>query len=228
MSERSDRMGAPDLRNNLLSARAVAEAFRRALEAQQPLSLVSLGTGEIIFLAYPTIPGFEVLPPSPSGIDPYRKYITDPAIRNEILEEVLHADIVGMPAPLYNGNWPEAQGFVEYYSIPTRRICDGYIGRHLHSDGGLYENLQGKRVYLIGNHVLNLQSIFAQYQIQLAGHTEVDFFADLPRVKDCVNKAQFDLAIISAGIPSLILAPWIARTLGRCALDFGCAVHYLS
>jgi hypothetical protein len=218
---------AKELKRNLLSSRQVAETFGQALAEQKPISLVSLGTGEVIFLAYPEIPGFEELPPPPSGIDPYRKYISDPAIREEIFSEVRHANIIGVSAPLYNGEWPEAEYFFQHYRLPLQLICDGYIGRLLHKDGRLYEILSHRRVFLAGNHTLNLLPIFERHQIELAGHTEVHFFEDIPRVKDCLRGANFDFALIAAGIPTLILAPWVARTLGRSALDFGCAVHHL-
>ncbi|HBF36353.1 MAG TPA: hypothetical protein DDW50_03445 [Firmicutes bacterium] len=214
------------LLNYLMSVEGVAETFRRALAEKKPISHVNLGDGEIMFLAHPQIPGFETLQ-QPSGIDPYLKYIADPAIRNEVLDGVLHADIIGMPAWLYTGNWPAAEYFLEYYSIPTQRICDSYMGRLLHSAGALYEFLKNQRVYLVGNHILNLVPLLEEHQIEVAGHTTVDYFEDIPRVKDCLSKADFDMALLSAGIPTLILSPWICRTLNRCALDFGSAIHHL-
>lgn len=219
---------SPNFYKKLYTPQRVVEAFQRALTEENPLSLVSLGNGEIIFLAYPEIPGFEKLPPVPSGIDPYRKYISDQTIRTEILEAVRHADIIGIPAPLYTGRWPEAEFFFEHYSLQVELVCDAYIGRLLHNEGILYEKLKNKRIVLLGNNALNLVPVLEKHQIELVGHTGVDYFEDIPRVKSFLEQTDFEMAIISAGVPSLILAPWIAKKLGRCALDFGCAVHYLN
>lgn len=217
---------AAKLLKNLLSVKQVAATFQQALEEKKPLGHVNLGDGEIMFLAHPQIPGFETLR-SPSGIDPYLKYITDQNIRDNVLQGVLHADIVGMPAYLYTGNWPAAEYFLDYYSIPVQRICDSYMGRLLHSDGILYDILKGKSVFLVGNHIGGLTPILEKHQIKVSGQTEVNYFEDIPRVKDCLGNAEFDMALLSAGIPTLILAPWIAENLGRCALDFGSAIHHL-
>ncbi len=216
------------LLNNLLSVQEVAKSYQQALEEKKPISHVNLGDGEIIFLAYQRIHGFENFPTSPSGLDPYAIYKSNKQIRDEVLDGVLHSDIIGMPASLYTGNWPEAEAFLDYYSVPVQRICDSYMGRFLHNTGLVYEVLKNKRVYLLGNSVLNLVPLLEKNQIELAGYTTVNYFEDIPRVKECIAKTDFDMALISAGIPTLILSPWITKTLGRCAFDFGCAVHYLN
>ena len=94
---------ASKLLNGLLSVQEVAKAFERALEEKQPISSVNLGDGEIIFLAYQRVTGFEKWP-SPSDIDPYEKYVSDQSIREAMLEGVLNSHIIAMPAPLYTGN----------------------------------------------------------------------------------------------------------------------------
>jgi hypothetical protein len=215
------------LLNNLMSVPAVAEAFRKALEEKQAICSVNLGDGEIIFLAYQRVPGFEKWPSS-SDIDPYFQYVSDSSIRAAMLEGVLQSHIVAMPAYLYTGNWPDAELFLEHFAIPTQRICDSYMGRLLHSSGLLYKILEHKRVYLIGNHGLNLLPLMEKHHIELAGHTPVNYFEDIPRVQAEIGKADFDMALLSAGMPTLILAPWIKATLNRCALDFGSAIHYLN
>lgn len=213
--------------DHVLSPKKVAEAFRRGMEEKKPISSVNLGDGEIYFLGYQRVPGFEELNPS-TALKYYEKYFTDEPVRDAVLDGVQHANIVAMPTCVFVGTWPKATYFLEYYDIPTERICDSYMGRHLHSTGLLYEMLQHKRVLLLGNHALNLVPFLEKHQIKLAGHTTVDNFEDLPRVKEYVSKVDFDMALVSAGIPTLILAPWITQTLGRCAMDFGCTVDHLN
>jgi hypothetical protein len=215
-----------ELLKNLMSVPQVARTFQKAMEEKEAISLVNLGDGEIIFIAYQRLPGFDKWP-SPSGIDPYFKFVSDQSIRDALVEGVVHSQIVAMPAYLYTGNWPAAEKVLEHFSIPTSRICDSNMGRLLHSAGLLYEILENKRVYLVGNHILNLLPILEKHHIEMAGHTTVDFFEDIPRVKAEISKADFDMALLSAGMPTLILAPWIKETLNRCALDFGSAIHHL-
>ncbi len=218
---------ASKLLNGLMSPRQVAETFQHALEEKRPINHVNLGDGEIIFLAFGRSAGFEKWP-SPSDIDPYFKYVSDSTIRDAMLDGVLGSDIIGMPARLYTGNWSEAEAVLNSFSIPTQRICDSYTGRLLHNEGLLYEILKDKRVCLLGNHVGNLVPLLKKNHTEIVGQTEVNYFEDIPRVKNYLSQIDFDIAILSAGMPTLILSPWISRTLGRSAFDFGSAVNFLS
>lgn len=226
LAERGLEM-ASRLLNGLMSTQQVAETFRQALEEKRPINHVNLGDGEIIFLAFGRSAGFEKWP-SPSDIEPYFKYISDPTIRDAMLDGVLGSYIIGMPARLYTGDWSEAEAFLNTFSIPTQRICDSYTGRLLHNTGLLYEILKDKRVCLLGNHVDNLVPFLENNHIEIGGQTEVNYFEDIPRVQNYLSQIDFDIAILSAGMPTLILSSWIRGTLGRCALDFGSAINFLS
>jgi hypothetical protein len=211
-----------ELLEKLMPVKEVAEAFRLAIAQQKPISLVNVGDGEMYFVAYKEIPYFgkadQIWAKSK-----YFQYLTDQTLKDEILDGIIHSDIIGLHA-----HWKPTVAFLDHYSaIPTNRLCDGYIGRGLHFSGLLYEICKGHRVYLVGNHVHFLLPALEKYQITVAGSTSVNYFEDIPRVKAELSRADFDLAIISAGIPSLILAPWISTTLHRPALDFGGVVHLI-
>ncbi len=209
-----------ELQQKVMSLREMAETFRRAMEEKKPICHVCVGDGEMFFISHQEIPMFQDFP---AGLKIYYPFIAD--YRDEVLNGILSSDIIGIFQ-----EWLPTAVFFDYHSIPVERycFCDGYIGRGLHYSGLLYTTiLKNKRVYLLGNEVHHLLPFLEKYQIELAGHTKVNNFQDIPRIKDCLSKADFDFALLSAGLPTLVLSPWIKRTLGRCALDFGGAIRYL-
>lgn len=46
-------------------------------------------------------------------------------------------------------------------------------------------------------------------------------YADIPRVMQRIRKHDFDLALVAAGIPAIVLCRHIADELGKVAIDFG-------
>lgn len=207
-----------DLQQKLMSQKEVAEAFGQAMAEDKPISLACLGDVEMYLIAYQKIPVFD------QGLAPgLLKYIENQALKDEILNGVLQSDIIGIFRP----KWQQTIQFFEHFAVPTEHLCDSYIGKGLHFSGLLYKILQNKRVFLVGNTVDNMLPVLEKFQIELAGKTKVNSFQDIPRVKECLSQADFDLALISAGMPSLILAPWVTRNLKRCALDFGNTVKFV-
>ena len=206
-----------------MSLREVMGAFQRAIDEKKPISLSCVGDGEMYFIAYKMLPYFSKAD-QVWGKTKYLKYLMDQSVRDQVLEGAIHSDIIGIQA-----GWPASAIFLDHYtSIPLDHICDSCIGKGLHFSGLLYELLKNKRVYLVGNYVHFLLPVLEKYQVTVAGSTTVDYFDDIPRVKDCLSKVDFDVALLSAGVPTLILAPWIARSLKRCALDFGDAINLVT
>jgi hypothetical protein len=209
-----------DLEPKLMSLREVAEAFRLAMDEKKPISHVCVGDGEMYFLGNRKIPEFYEYP---AGLALYCQFIPD--YEHEVWDGVFHSDIIGaffcQPGTIsFFNHFPNV--------LAERNLCDGYIGNGLHFSGLLYDTvLKDKRVYLIGNKVQDLLPVLDKFQIELAGYTQANNFPDIPRIKECLSKTDFDLALLSAGILSLILGPWIKRSLGRCALDFGGAIYHV-
>jgi hypothetical protein len=210
-----------ELLQKLMPLKEVAAAYRRALEKKEPISMVSVGDGEMYFVAYRDISYFGKADQVWAN-SRYSQYLNDQSLKDEVLEGIRRSDIIGLHA-----RWKPTVTFLEHYSIPADRVCDAIIGKGLHFSGLLYEICQNRRVFLVGNHVHFLLPVLEKYQITVAGSTPVDYFEDIPRVKAELSRADFDLAIISAGIPTLILAPWVAGALHRPALDFGGVVHVI-
>jgi hypothetical protein len=216
-------MNNQELLQKAMSTKEVADAFRQALAQKKPISYISVGAGEMFFLAYnKDIPYFKNVPLEQTWAKSrYYPYLKEQYIHDQLFDGITHSDIIGLPPC-----WKPTTYFLERFPcIPTGRICDAIMQKGMHFSGLLYEICKGKRVYLVGNQVKSILPVMEKFQITVAGSTPVNFFEDIPRVKEALRQTDFDLAIVSAGMPTLIIAPWISQTLHRCAFDFGGTVH---
>ncbi|MCG7380558.1 GT-D fold domain-containing glycosyltransferase [Paenibacillus sp. ACRSA] len=217
------RQYAPSLAR-LSSPHEVAEQLVGALDAQRPLSVVRLGDGELLALAADTVlPGEEV-----QELAPFLPYAgvarSTPEIRASLAEAIQGADCVGVPisrAPTFQGLlFPVLQHFGIDWS--RLKLTSSTINYGLHQSGLLLPILHGRRVLLIGSKAHELGVLLQTHGVHVAGVIgSVAGYSDIPRVMQQTAEVAFDIALVAAGIPAVILCRRIAGELGKVALDFG-------
>ncbi|MEY8740096.1 GT-D fold domain-containing glycosyltransferase [Bacillales bacterium AN1005] len=217
------RQYAPRLAR-LSSPHEVAEQLVGALDTQRPLSVVRLGDGELLTLAADTVlPGEEV-----QELAPFLPYAgvprSTPEIRASLAEAIQGADCVGVPisrAPTFQGLlFPVLQHFGIDWS--RLKLTSSTINYGLHQSGLLLPILHGRRVLFIGSKAHELGGLLQTHGVHVAGVIgSVAGYSDIPRVMQQTAETAFDIALVAAGIPAVILCRRIAGELGKVALDFG-------
>ncbi|RAI96793.1 hypothetical protein DET54_106151 [Paenibacillus pabuli] len=217
------RQYAPTL-TRLASPHEMAGHIQGALDAQRPLSVVRLGDGELLTLAADTVlPGEQV-----QELAPFLPYAgvprSTPDIRAELAEAIRGADWIGVPisrAPTFQGLlFP----VLRYFGIDWSRLnlTSSTINYSLHHSGLLLPVVQGRRVLLIGSRAAELGGLLIGRGVHVTGIIgTVEGVADIPRVMQQTAEHSFDIALVAAGIPAVILCSRIAGELGRVAIDFG-------
>ncbi|WP_248063576.1 GT-D fold domain-containing glycosyltransferase [Paenibacillus silvae] len=217
------RQYAPSL-TRLASPHELAGHIMAALDEQRPLSVVRLGDGELLTLAADTVlPALEV-----QELAPFLPYAgvpcSTPDIRAMLAEAIQGADWVGVPisrAPTFQGLlFPVLRHFGINWS--SLKLTSSTINYSLHHSRLLLPILQGRRVLLIGSQAADLGVLLHQHGIQIAGILpSVAGMADIPRVMQHAAEHTFDIALVAAGIPAVVLCRRIAGELGKVAFDFG-------
>ncbi|WFA85191.1 GT-D fold domain-containing glycosyltransferase [Paenibacillus amylolyticus] len=217
------RQYAPSLAR-LSSPHEMAGHITAALDAQRPLSVVRLGDGELLTLAADTVlPGHEV-----QELAPFLPYAgvpcSTPDIRAMLAEAIQAADWVGVPisrAPTFQGLlFPVLRHFGIDWS--RLKLTSSTINYSLHQSGLVLPLLQGRRVLLIGSQAPELAALLHNRGIHVTGIIgSVAGVMDIPRVMQQTSEHAFDIALVAAGIPAVILCRRIAGELGKVALDFG-------
>ncbi|MEC0126136.1 GT-D fold domain-containing protein [Paenibacillus pabuli] len=217
------RQYAPSL-TRLASPHEMAGHIQGALDTQRPLSVVRLGDGELLTLAADTVlPGEQV-----QELAPFLPYAgvprSTPDIRAALAEAIRGADWVGVPisrAPTFQGLlFPVLRHFGMDWSCLN--LTSSTINYSMHQSGLLLPVLHGRRVLLVGSRAAELGALLHSRGIHVTGViSAVEGVADIPRVMQQTAEHSFDIALVAAGIPAVILCRRMAGELGRVAIDFG-------
>ncbi|QKS46451.1 hypothetical protein HUB94_08620 [Paenibacillus cellulosilyticus] len=208
----------------LTNTTEVYTELENAIRDRTPYSIVRLGDGELMALAQDIVMPAEQTAAQATFL-PYAG-VTPPDIasRNLLANAVRQATIVGVPLsrrkqfqPLL---YPVLRG--HHLDIRSMRLTTSTINYALYQEGLLQRLLQGKSLLLIGNASPALAELLLARGYRVTGViAPVRGMADVDRVVMETGSAEFDLALVAAGIPAVVIASRIAVELGKAALDFG-------
>ena len=208
----------------LADAHAVFARMEAALAAGLPLSVVRLGDGEMLALAQDNVMDIATI----RSEAPFLAYagveVPDLTARNLLAEAVRGADLVGVPLSRKPHFLPLLDPVLRSHGIDVRslQLTDSLVNYNLHAAGLLARLMQGRRLLVIGNaaHALSERLAAAGFTVTCT-ISPVRGFADIGRVMAEAGRTDFDLALVSAGIPAVVIAWRLAAELGKVALDFG-------
>lgn len=210
---------AMNLKKLMLSSQYVEHLIIQSLQRHKPLALIRINDGENRALGYKLFVTKKQLPHwyRYTGIEqPNEK------VRSALIHSIKEADIVGFPTqdnPLFR---PLSEKILSHYKLRPKKICNGIINRFLLKTGGLERIIRGRKVILVGLTIGEALTTFKKMGGDIVGIEKVKGFDDIPRViKKIASFPEFDVALVSAGIPAKILCCQISKRFGKVALDMG-------
>ncbi|QTL97685.1 hypothetical protein GM661_06640 [Iocasia frigidifontis] len=213
--------------NHFHNHKEVADKIRSALANHKGLSLVRIGNGEAIAIGHDLF-----------NIYSSRKYaewleyagirLPDEIVRDMVLKAIAEADIVGF-RPDATKEEAQLEKVLELFNIKTPYICTAVINWELYKNELLVDLFRDKRVFLVGRVAKEAAKIMKKQGFNITDTLELEGFYDLNRVfYYAKNKVDlYDVALISAGIPAVVLSYWIADRLKKVAIDFGHVMNYI-
>ncbi|MHA0857010.1 GT-D fold domain-containing protein [Paenibacillus sp. CMAA1364] len=208
----------------LLTAYAVYEEMQEAMNVKRPLSIVRLGDGELLALAAGTVLSVEEAMKWGPFLPQAGYNMTDIAGRQQLVMSIRQANIIGVPL----SRFPTFQGLLfpvlQYFSIPYRmlRMTSSTLNYELNECKLFAPLLRNRRVIIVGNSAQSLADRLAQENIHIVGVVSpVNGISHIEEVMCSIRSYDFDLALVSAGIPAVIICERIATQMGRVALDCG-------
>ncbi len=227
---------------SLMTDIEVLKEINIALSKKHPFSLVRVGDGENIILAQqnllsiPEVMNSYWVRQSETG---YGKGVTLPCfeIQNQMIDAIKKADIVGI-CRLKNDEVSAPKKYkreltnkiFDYYHINPSKLCHVFINRKMVSKRFFWEIMHRNRTLLISKWWEEYTRIItAQYprkKPKIVGGISLTHYDQIPSIMKKMKKIDFDLALISAGVNAVVLAPLIAECFGKVAVDFGKTMMY--
>lgn len=211
----------------LLDHSLVVNKIEKAVEQKSSFSLGRFGIGEISFLSWPTYP---LLLENFKQYQSYAGITCSPEIiKNELLAAIKTVDMAGLIASWRLEDWAMAtHRVIEQLKIMPKNMCCAWIMHDMVHKGTLWPLLNKKKVILVGRRSAEAVPIFKEMGVHITGSFPLNGYEELDNVfYTILNDPNWEIALISAGIPATILAPRIAKASGRIAIDFGHALDII-
>ncbi|KOR90607.1 hypothetical protein AM231_02595 [Paenibacillus solani] len=208
----------------LMSAAEVAGRIKEALASSSPLSVIRLGDGELLTLAQEMVLNEEEVRKEGHFLSYAGVCLPDLKARDMLAASVRNADIVGIPKLRMSNFQPLAFSVFRAHGIDYRKLqlTLSTVNYAIHLEGLLHGILAGRRVLVVGNSAPGLSRVLSDRGIKVTGTVDtVEGMYDIPRTMDEIRECQFDIALVGAGIPAVIITERIASELGKVAIDFG-------
>ncbi|MGG3283044.1 GT-D fold domain-containing glycosyltransferase [Paenibacillus solani] len=208
----------------LLSAAEVAGKLKEALDSCSPLSVVRLGDGELLTLAQEMVLNEEEVQKEGHFLSYAGVSLPDLKARDMLAASVKNADIIGIPKMRMANFQPLGFSVFRAHGIDYRKLqlTLSTVNYAMHLEGLLDGILAGRQVLVVGNAAPGLSRVLSDRGINVTGTVApVEGMQDLSRTMDKIRECQFDIALVGAGIPAVIITERIASELGKVAVDFG-------
>lgn len=220
----------------VLNSGRVMDHIIRALEQKKPLSVISVGATESYAMAQYRILSEEEFMNhkeaivTNSGVKLRGFTFPNVALRNDLVAAVKQADIVGYNIQLRNsmkaGKMTEL--VFKTYGIQPKYVYDSLIRRVvMFSQRPKFKDMmRGRKVVLIGNTSKAARNEMNRrwkhkLHFEIVASVPIKSYSEIGNVKRTLDKLDYDLCLLSAGVNAIVLAPYISRVHGKVAFDIG-------
>lgn len=210
--------------HKLLGASEVGEQLLHAMKTHSPLSVVRLGDGELLTLAQEVVMNEEQVRKEGHFLSYAGVHIPDLTARDQLVHAIRKATIVGIPILRMANFQPFAFTVFRAHGIDYRQLqlTSSTINYSLYLEGFLSRILVNRSVLIVGNTGPELSQVLSSMGIHVTGVVApVNGIQDIPSVMNEISAHDYDIALVGAGIPAVIIVQQIASELGKVAIDFG-------
>jgi hypothetical protein len=210
---------------NLISVQSVLKLIDQAINNKNSYSLSRYGIGEITYLLKNSI--------LTQHFQRYRLYagiqVSDDEIRRELIQALKTTDLHGLIPSWRSGFWAKmTENVLNELQFSPVETCSAWIMHDALKQGLFWPWIRDKLVILVGRRASQAVPIFRENGVQVMESVNLDGYQDLAKAHEALmEKPQWDIAIVSAGIPATILVPKIAKSAGKTAIDFGHALDMI-
>jgi len=208
----------------LLTTSEVEKQLLLSLKNKQGFSVIRLGDGENLALAHDILVTSEEINKN-NHLKGMGGFIVPNHEKRDLLaKNLLEANIVGIPEARYPTYQRLFNQVAKEHNLPlqTMNLTNSQINYRLNEETTFIHNvLSNYRVLLIGNRSQDGKDFYNKQGYEsIVGNVLVPGINSVENVMDEVQKYEFDIAFVSAGIAANLICVEIAKQ-NKVALDFG-------
>ncbi len=227
------------MKPTVLNSSDLMDMLLKALEQNLPCSVVSLGASESFVLAQETILSYRRImmhaeaSVANKGVKRGQNHrgIRFPNLqaRDELAKALREIDVVGYNLTIQDSNSGLlTEQVFDYYKLWPKYTFEAYIRRVImFSQKRKFEKmLSGRRILLVCGYADEVASALKKNLVNklgftIAGVVKIYEFEEILRAKKEIDKLDFDVALLAAGLNAIILAAYISKAKGKVAFDVG-------
>ncbi|MDQ0255360.1 hypothetical protein J2S74_002742 [Evansella vedderi] len=200
----------------------VMEIIDHAIENNHPLSLIRLGDVPVTFLAnrwHERWRGARAKKIFPFMGIPYPP---PAALMKDMHTALVTADIVGLRTE-GKGTYNKCRDYLKEHHIKPPYITNAFINDDLYKRGYFHELIKKNKVVLVGREAINAAKRLKKRRLIVSNTYNLESWEDIEPVFSELNqsKGSWDIALVGAGVPGLILSSRLAREQNKVALEIG-------
>lgn len=205
----------------------ILEQIKFSLKHHKPYSLVRLGHGEMHVVSYKICPNHKIN----RYFDHYHQYAGITELNDEIAASMINAlkkaDLVGLGNHTpYNEEL--LNQIIQYYGLEFPAVCNAWICVEMINSPEFFNILRAHRVLVVGRRSAEGADKLRKLGINVAGNIVHEGLESIAQtIKEISSMENFDIALVSAGVPATIMCPEIAEKTGKVIIDFGHALDIL-
>ncbi len=217
-----------DYEKSMIFLDDVLDLMEEAIENRKPLSLGRFGHIEIAYI------GWSHFPHCTNWYEPYSSYsgatVSISTMKDDLIKSLKTTNIVG-----FHASWGAALEdqetakltleLLQYLDFRPKRVCPAFITHEMIKSDRFWSCLKKRKVALVGRRAAEAVLAFKEKDIDITYTTTLEGYEEIEKVYEDLSKREdWDIALLSAGIPATILAPQLANHTNRVVIDFGHAL----
>ncbi len=224
-----------DYEDNVLSTDKVLELIEEAVVNKKALSLTRFSHAEITYLNWKyqkkLVKKMDMFKKY-NGVDEPIEKITDiliDSLKNTTITGLIpeaYAEITTAPRDKNNGfYWYKlTKAFLHRENLLPNLICSVWSTQEMIYKNKFWEMLRGRSIAIVGRRADEAVPYFQNNGVNVSETIVLEGINNVKEVKDYLTNKEWDIAIVSAGIPATILTPQLSKETGRVVIDFGHAL----
>ncbi len=217
-----------EFEQRFLSLQDVFQMMKDAIHNKKPFSLARFGHAEIYYSLWPTSTAYQ------EGLDycaHYNGATAEPEkIKELVIGALLSTQVVGLLSKEEHDFFHrETLRLLTSLDYEPKYVCSPFITHPMSKDMDFWDTLRPLKIVLVGRRSLEAKPLFEKMGVNIVDTKQLEGIHQINTLQNELvsKKAEWDIAILAAGVPATILTDKLAKATNNVVIDFGHALDVM-